>query len=199
MAPARTPSEHDALLGDVIARAATYSRNRVAATALELLALRRHDRVLELGCGSGRLVAQVAARVPGGSVVGIEPFPLMLRHARLRNRRLVELGRLELRSGTSSDLSPWPAAHFDKIYGLHVVYFWKTPERDLAEIHRALRPGGRLVLGFSPEDESTRSIESARCQVEHVESWLAAAGFQTIEGRCEWDEGLPLAWVCATR
>ena len=195
----RTPIEHDALFGDVIARAATYSRERVAQTALELLALRPEDVVLELGCGSGRLVAQVAARVRRGAAVGIDPSPLMVRHARFRNRRFVERGVLDLRRGASDDLSMWPAAHFDKVYGLHVVYFWRTPERDLAEIRRVLRPGGRLVLGFCPEEESTRSIAAARCHVARVEEWLHQAGFAAIEGRCERDEGRPLAWLCATR
>jgi ubiquinone/menaquinone biosynthesis C-methylase UbiE len=175
-APKRPSIEQEALFGDVIARAATYSRERVARTALELLALRPQDRVLELGCGSGRLVAQVAARVQRGAVVGIEPSPLMLRHARFRNRRFVERGLLDLRSGDSSDLSAWPSAYFDKVYGLHVVYFWQAPERDLAEIHRVLRPGGRFVLGFCPVDESTRGLETARCRADHVESWLNAAG-----------------------
>jgi SAM-dependent methyltransferase len=191
--------EHDALFGDVIARAATYSRERVAQTALELLALRSEDVVLELGCGSGRLVARVAARVQRGAVVGIDPSPLMVRHAGFRNRRFVERGVLELRSGASDDLSAWPAAHFDKVYGLHVVYFWRTPERDLAEIRRVLRPGGRLVLGFCPEEESTRSIEAARCRVARVEEWLERAGFRSVEGRCERHEGRPLAWLRATR
>lgn len=198
-ATTRRSIECDALFGDVIARASTYSRERVAQTALELLALRAEDVVLELGCGSGRLVARVAARAQRGAVVGIDPSPLMVRHAQFRNRRFVERGRLDLRCGASDDLSPWPAAHFDKVYGLHVVYFWKTPERDLAEIRRVLRPGGRFVLGFCPEDETTRSIEAARCSVARVEEWLHAAGFAAIEGRCEWDEGRPLAWLSATR
>lgn len=198
-APRRPSIEQDAFFCDVIARATTYSRKRVAATALEVLALRPEDRVLELGCGSGRLVAQVAARAQRGAVVGLDPSPLMLRHARFRNRRFVERGILELCSGSSSDLSAWPAAHFDKIYGLHVVYFWQSPERDLGEIHRALRPGGRVVLGFCPVEASASDVESARCRAEDVESWLHAAGFSKIEGRCEWYDGRPLAWVCATR
>ncbi len=195
----RLPMEHDDILGDVIARAATYSRERVAETALALLALRPEDVVLELGCGSGRLLSRVAARVQRGAVVGIDPSPLMVRHARFRNRRFVERGVLDLRGGASDDLSAWPAAHFDKIYGLHVVYFWRTPERDLAEIHRVLRPGGRLVLGFCPEEESTRNIESARCRVSRVEEWLQGADFGAIEGRSERDDDRPLAWLSATR
>jgi SAM-dependent methyltransferase len=191
--------ESNTLFSDVIARAATYSRERVARTALALLALRPEDAVLELGCGSGRLIAQVAARVLRGSVAGIDPSELMVRHARSRNRRFVERGLLDLRCGASGDLSAWPAAHFDKIYGLHVVYFWRAPERDLAEIRRVLQPGGRLVLGFCPRAESANDAERASCSVSRVEAWLHAAGFDAIEGRSESHEGRPLAWLSAIR
>jgi SAM-dependent methyltransferase len=191
--------EDDALFGEVIARASMYSRDQVARTTLELLALRAEDTVLELGCGSGRLIAQVAARVRRGNVTGIDPSDLMVRHARFRNRRFVERGVLDLRCGVSSDLSAWPAARFDKIYGLHVVYFWRTPERDLAEIRRVLRPGGRLVLGFCPQAGPARATERARCEVSRVEAWLHSAGFDAIKGRCDWDGGQPLAWLSAIR
>jgi len=195
----RAPIESTPIFGDVLALAAGYAPERVATTAMRLLDLRREDVVLELGCGSGRLLSRVAAQAQRGSVTGIDPSPLMVRHARFRNRRFVERGVLDLRRGASDDLSMWPAAHFDKVYGLHVVYFWRTPERDLAEIRRVLRPGGRFVLGFCPEEESTRSIESARCRVARVEAWLHEAGFGAIGGRCESDEGRPLAWLTATR
>ena len=195
----RAPIEQETLFGDVIARAATYSHEHVAQTALELLDVRAEDSVLELGCGSGRLIAQVAARAQRGRVVGIDPSPLMVRHAGVRNRRFVERGVLDLRCGASGDLSAWPTAHFGKIYGLHVVYFWREPARDLAEIRRVLAPGGRLVLGFCPAEESSPRSEPTRCRTAHVEAWLHAAGFGSIGGRCEWDEGRPLAWLSARR
>lgn len=198
-AKARASIEHNTLFGDVIARASSYSRERVAQTALELMALRPEDAVLELGCGSGRLIAQVAARAQRGFVAGIDPSALMVRHARFRNRRFIERGLLDLRCAASDDLSAWPAGRFDKIYALHVVYFWRRPERDLAEIHRVLRPGGRLVLGFCPNARSARGAEPATCEVSRVEAWLHAAGFHAIEGRCEWDEGRPLMWLWANR
>jgi SAM-dependent methyltransferase len=197
-AKALEPIERNALFSDVIARAATYSRERVAETALELLALRPNDAVLELGCGSGRLLAKVAARAQRGRVVGIDPSALMVRHARFRNHRFIDRGVLDVRCGASHDLSAWPDAHFDKIYGLHVVYFWRAPQRDLAEIRRVLRPGGRLVLGFCPQDEAA-GTDAVQCRVARVEAWLTAAGFGAVHGRCEWDDGRPLAWLYTTR
>jgi len=45
----------------------------VAQGAIGALGLRPTDAVLELGCGSGRLLAQVTARVQRGAAVGIDP------------------------------------------------------------------------------------------------------------------------------
>jgi SAM-dependent methyltransferase len=197
----RNSIETSAIFGDVIARAASYSPERVAGAAIELLGLHPTDAVLELGCGSGRLLSQVAARVQRGFAAGIDPSPLMVRHARFRNRRFVERGLLDVAAGASSDLSRFGDARFDAVFGLHVVYFWSAPARDLAEIRRVLRPGGRLVLGFCPTEHAEAMLggDRARSSAAQVESWLADAGFDAIEGRCHWDAGRPLAWLRATR
>lgn len=195
----RAPIEDSAIFGDVIARAASYSPERVAATAIRLLDLRRDDVVLELGCGSGRLLQQVAVQAQRGLVTGIDPSPLMVRHARFRNRRFIERGFAAVEAGASDDLSRFEAGRFDKVYGLHVVCFWREPARDLAEIRRVLAPGGRVVLGFCPTElaAEARAGDPARCSIASVESWLSQAGFRAIEGVSEWIGAQPLAWISA--
>ena len=194
----RAEIESSAIFGDVIARAASYTPARVASAAIERLDVRRDDVALELGCGSGRLLAQVAARAHRGFVTGIDPSPLMVRHARFRNRRLIERGRAEIEVGASSDLSRFPERRFQKVYGLHVVYFWESPLRDLAEIRRVLAPGGRLLLGFCPTELAPAGgRDRARCSIGSVEDWLERAGFSSIEGASEWDGERPLAWIAA--
>jgi SAM-dependent methyltransferase len=197
----RAPIESSTIFGDVIARAASYSPARVAETAIRLLDLRRDDAVLELGCGSGRLFSRVAVQVQRGFAFGIDPSPLMVRHARFRNRRFLERGFAGIEVGASDDLARFGEGRFDRVYGLHVVCFWEDPRRDLAEIRRALAPGGRLLLGFCPSEEASaaRAPDQARCAIAHVESWLADAGFAAIEGVSEWDGELPLAWLSAQR
>jgi SAM-dependent methyltransferase len=121
----------------------------------------------------------------------------MVRHARFRNRRWIERGRAEIEVGSTRDLSRFESGRFQKIYGLHVVYFWEAPLRDLAEIRRVLAPDGRLLLGFGPAELAPGRGDRARCSVEHVEDWLAEAGFGAIEGAAEWDGERPLAWIAA--
>jgi len=183
-----------ALLGAVVAQSATYDPEQVADTALELLAAGPEDQVLELGCGSGRLLFRLAARARRGRVVGVDPSPLMLRHARYRNRSWIAAGRAEVTQGWSTDLSAFPAGSFDRVLGVHVVCFWRQPLRDLAEVRRVLRPGGRLLLGFRP-GESADAHEAPRVPVARVASWLQAAGFAALRATASGDPRRPLAWV----
>src|ERR1700735_4669728 len=50
----------------------------MAAEALSLLDLRGSERVLDLGCGNGKVTAGIAARVPQGSVVGVDASAHMI-------------------------------------------------------------------------------------------------------------------------
>jgi SAM-dependent methyltransferase len=185
------------LLPEVVARAASCSGESVARAVLELTELDAADAVLELGCGSGRLLSAVAARLRRGFVAGIDPSELMVRHARARNRRWISLGRAEVRAGHSSDLSPFPAERFDKVYGTHVVYFWTQPRRDLEEIRRVLRPGGRLLLGFFPAEPGSRG--ATRFAAERAERLLEEAGFAEVRVERRAAGTCSLAWAHATR
>jgi len=185
------------LLPEVIARAASYPGESVARAAFELLGLEPADAVLELGCGSGRLLSAVAARLRQGMAVGIDPSELMVRHARARNRRWIALGRANVGVGHSGDLSAYADGRFDKVYGTHVVYFWREPQRDLAEIRRVLRPGGRLLLGFFPADGG--EVTSARFPAERAGQLLEAAGFEDLRVERRAAGGRTLVWLRATR
>jgi SAM-dependent methyltransferase len=176
----------------VVAGSAACSGERVARAALELLALQPADAVLELGCGSGRLLAALAARLHAGFAAGIDPSELMVRHAHARNRHWIARGRVEVRKAHSGDLGAFPDGRFHKVFGAHVIYFWTEPARDLAEIRRVLHPGGRLLLGFFPEEAGGRG---ARFPIERAGPWLRAAGFREIRIHRHDAGGRTLAWV----
>ena len=133
-------------LGEVVARAATCPARRVSRTVLELVEPAPADAVLELGCGSGRLLSAVAARLRRGFAAGHRPLGAHgAARARARNRRVIAQGRADGRvAAASDDLGRFAEARFDKVYGTHVVYFWMEPARDLAEI-RARAPARRSV------------------------------------------------------
>lgn len=104
-------------------------------------------RLLDLGCGIGRLELALAGRV--GAITGIDISPGMIREARARCAHLANV-RLRLTSGR--DLSPFPDRRFDAVIAVDSLpYLYQAGGPDLArallaEAARVLRPGGDLVV-----------------------------------------------------
>ena len=196
------PPRGDSLLGEVVVRASTSSLEDLAQQVAELLSIQQGDAILELGYGSGRMMSQIAARLRGGSVVGIDPAELMVRHARMRNRRAIAAGRAAVEQGDSAALAGFADARFDKVFGLHVIYFWTEPRRDLAEIHRVLRPNGIFLLGFWPAEAVGRSVarrERAGYDAGRASALLRENGFEDLATERRAERGQPLVWVRGRR
>ena len=101
------------------------------------------ERVLDVGCGPGFYCAELAAEVgPSGSVVGVDSSPAMLE---LAARRCAGHVGVELRSADAVSL-PVDDASFDAALCVQVLEYVPDPTVALAEMHRALRPGGRAVV-----------------------------------------------------
>ncbi len=152
-----------------------------AAYVSELLALRPFvpytGRGLEIAVGSGRFAG------PLGVTVGVDPAPQMLAYARARGIEVVE--------GVAEAL-PFAAGSFAFALVVTTICFVESPAQMLAEAHRVLQPGGRLVLGFIDRD-SALGQEYLAHQAQslfyraatfyaaaEVEPLLRAQGFATI-------------------
>ena len=101
------------------------------------------ERVVDIGAGMGAGAFRAAAT--GAHVVAVEPTPFMRRM--LQARRAVSRRRrhLEVAHGTAERL-PVEGRSIDAIWAVNTMHHWVDPERGAAEIARALRPGGRVVL-----------------------------------------------------
>jgi SAM-dependent methyltransferase len=167
------------LLGRIVGRimaAETTEANRVA---VQLLDLRPTDRVLEVGFGHGATIAHLASAVPQGHVAGVDVSEEMLSLASGRNRARITKGMVELRLASAKDL-PYPDGCFDKVLCVHTLYFWREPERALAEIRRVLKSTGRLVLAWRHDLEALRSFPEAVYRfhdVDRVCALLRSSGF----------------------
>lgn len=142
------------LLGRLIAfimSRETWAENK---RAIEALGIEESDHVLDIGCGHGRSLAELAARAANGHVVGVDPSELMAEIAVRRNRDLVKARRVEVSIAGVGAL-PFGDGVFDKALCVHVVYFLKDLDAALREIARVLKPCGRLTLVFRTNEDET--------------------------------------------
>jgi ubiquinone/menaquinone biosynthesis C-methylase UbiE len=171
--------------------AATYDRRYGDGGPADLAAFVRRrsveagDRpVLEVGCGTGRWLAEAIAA--GHRAVGLDPSPAMLARARQRApaARIVR-GRAES--------LPFACRRFGAVLCIYVVHHLDDAAGFVAEAARVLDGGGMLsVVALAPHDgrddwyvydyfEGTREADCARYPTTAaVEAWLKSAGLADV-------------------
>lgn len=107
-------------------------------TALMALALPAGAALLDAGCGGGLFCVLAASR--GYKVTGIDAAP-----------RLIEIAqrRVPGRMFLQCDLEELPfggGTHFDAVLAFNSLQYTLAPHKALGELHRVLKPGGRLVI-----------------------------------------------------
>ncbi|MBD2294393.1 class I SAM-dependent methyltransferase [Anabaena sphaerica FACHB-251] len=98
--------------------------------------------VLDLGCGTGRLLNRLASEFPDLRGTGLDLSPQMLRVARQSNHHRPRLIYLE---GNAESL-PFAEGQFDAVFNTISFLHYSQPERVLSEVARVLAPGGRFYL-----------------------------------------------------
>lgn len=135
---------------------------------IRALGVSQGHKVLDIGCGSGRLSEHVAHIVgAGGEVVGIDPLPLRVAIAA---RRCPSVFRASVGSG--DDLSRFESGYFD-VACLNNVLNWSGDQaKALSEVARVLRKNGRLGLSVANRgraDQRVRLLMEALSRVEGVD------------------------------
>lgn len=108
---------------------------------IKLLAPKQHEKILDLGCGTGDLANELYRR--GVNVVGIDHSSTMVEQAKQKYPHIpfyVE------------DITNLPyVEEFDAIFSNAVLHWVKYPKSALDNMYKSLRVGGRLVAEFGGE------------------------------------------------
>jgi len=101
------------------------------------------EKILDIGCGTGQFALRVLQAFPQARVWGLDLSPGMLRQGLTRCQEAD--GRLHFVQGDSERL-PFADNSFDAITCTHSFHHYPRQEQVVAEMHRVLRPGGRLLI-----------------------------------------------------
>lgn len=112
-----------------------------------LAALRPTDSVLVVGPGPGIGLLAAAERTPLGSVAGVEPSTVMRRAATRRCAEPIRRGVVTVAAGTAARTGQ-PDHSIDVVISVNNTHLWPDRGAGFAELHRVLRPGGRLVVSL---------------------------------------------------
>jgi ubiquinone/menaquinone biosynthesis C-methylase UbiE len=131
--------------------AATYDRhwmqrivfNPIQRTVLQVAAeqVASPGAILDVGCGTGKLLKSARTRFPGARLVGVDAAEEMVKYAQASTPD----GAIEFRQATAEDL-PFPDASFDLVFSTMTFHHWSNQARGSAEVARVLAPGGRWLL-----------------------------------------------------
>jgi SAM-dependent methyltransferase len=122
--------------------------------AFEAVAPAPGEQILEICMGNGEFVETLTRNDPSIHYVGLDYSQTMIDEAAKRNEELVRSGQAQFVYATA-DAIPFPDGTFDKIVGVNTIYFW-DPDKELQELYRVLKPGGKLVLGIRAKDIMSR-------------------------------------------
>ena len=141
-------------------------------------------KILDLGCGTGKLLQRLARRYPQISGIGLDLSPQMLRQARQANRyhpRLIFIA-------CNAEALPFSDRQFEAVFNCISFLHYPHPQTVFQEVARVLAPQGYFYLAdFSPLTEQVRvpfSPGGIRFYTpKQRESFAEQAGLRTIAHR----------------
>ena len=125
----------------------------MADEALALLRLNGNERILDIGCGDGRITAEIATRLPNGSILGVDASQDMIAYACGHDDR----PNISFQVADAANL-PFHN-EFDLIVSFNALHWLPDPNPPLRSIRRAMKPNSRAQLRLVP-DGPRKSLET---------------------------------------
>ena len=196
-AQSRKPS---GLLGRFMGFLMNWNHKPLSKWTIRLMDIKSDDFVLDIGCGGGMAIKEVAKITASGFVAGVDYSETMVQQALKHNSSAVYSTRVEIKNGSISNL-PFKDETFDKAYAIESFNFWPDPVAGLKEVHRILKPKGLVAIstGWSKEMPNQRKYTAMAQKMRfslysgsEMVDMLTAAGFP--QAQLEFQAGKN--WLC---
>jgi trans-aconitate 2-methyltransferase len=161
----------------------------MARDVIDRLDLRGDERVLDAGCGTGRVTEVLARRVPNGTAIAVDG-----------SQKMVDETRKHGINAFTADLAePQLDEPVDAILSTATFHWIADHERLFARMHAALRPGGRMSVQCGGAG-NVANVQAAIDAVDHpaLRGWLGPWNFATPEQTTERlrAAGFTDVWAC---
>ena len=97
--------------------------------------------ILDVGCGTGRLLRLAEARFPAAKLVGVDAAIEMVRQA----QSATPDSAIRFQQAAAEEL-PFSSSSFDLVFSTMTFHHWQSQTGGIAEVARVLTPGGRWLL-----------------------------------------------------
>jgi len=161
-----------------------------------------HDSVgsvVDVGCGTGRLLERLLTLLPAAELAGVDLSEGMIRMARARFQAEPRV-RLEV---AAANHLPFEDASVDAVTTTLSFHHWDHQAEAMREVTRVLRPGGRLlladVLAIGPFGRFAQMIAGRHGTGADLAEMLNGAGFTSWRRRAIFAPGIPIYLVEARR
>ena len=184
------------------------SERRFTATGIQMLDVDSDESILEIGCGTGHAIAELADKIENGMIIAIDISEGMLKVARKRIRCLKSNVRLCQADGF---FLPFSAEQFNAVFLSFTLELFAAPEipQVLSECDRVLKVDGRIVIIAIAKQETYavriyewfhRHIPNLiDCRPIIVQTVLKEAGFITKKSTIQTMWGLPVEIIIAKK
>jgi SAM-dependent methyltransferase len=135
-------NEFEGVVGLLAGLTMAFGRGRSARLVADVTGVGPGDRVVDVGCGPGRFLREAGER--GAEAVGVEPSGQMRRLAAWRTPAPLRT-RVRVVDGTAERV-PLDDGAATVAWAVASFHHWADPDAGLAELHRVLVPGGRLLI-----------------------------------------------------
>jgi len=138
----------------------------MAEEVLALLDLKGNERILDIGCGNGKTTAEIAARVPNGTVLGVDASAAMIAFAAAHSD-----------SAPNLKFAVADARHlafeqeFDLVVSFNALHWIPEQAQALQSIRSALKPDGLAQLRLVPKGER-KSLEDVIEETRLSPRWI---------------------------
>ena len=186
--------------GRLLVRAMNINHSRLNDWGLSHISIGKHDTILDIGCGGGSTVHKLAGLTAEGKVYGIDFSEESVSVSCRTNKRLIKMGRVEIRHGSVSCL-PFSDYLFDLVTAVNTHNYWSDLVADMQEVLRVLKPGGKLMIiggGYKGGKYADRNekfaelVNLAFLSVSELSERFSMAGYAEVQMFEEYGWG----WIC---